>query len=424
MTELSQFSVKIRNFKCFGEQEQGFDQIKPLNIIIGRNNSGKSALLELIENLVKGNPNFSQSLWHGNQPPEIIAESPLSEQELVRVFQTTASGGDIPGNNHWEFGKQFVGKSFSWQPNSEKDHRFVEIDGGGEGRKQFDQINHGDTYLERLANNRSNPFDGKEFMRIFAERNIVPENDSSGQLEVTGDGRGVTNIIQNFLNKAKLPSELVEKNLLNALNTVFMPDANFTDIDCQQLEHGAWEIYLEEKQKGKIPLSHSGSGLKSIILLLVYLHLLPFVFKEQLSEFVFGFEELENNLHPALQRRLLSYLYQKAISEGCIFFLTTHSNVEIYFFSKNEDAQIVHVTHDGNQASCRTVKTYIDNKGILDDLDVRASDLLQSNGIIWVEGPSDRIYLNRWIYLWSDGAILEGNHYQCVFYGGRLLSHL
>lgn len=105
-------------------------------------------------------------------------------------------------------------------------------------------------------------------------------------------------------------------------------------------------------------------------------------------------------------------------------FFTTHSNVEIDLFSKNADAQIIHVTHDGEKALSKTVKTYIDNRGILDDLDVRASDLLQSNGVIWVEGPSDRIYLNRWIELWSSGALSEGNHYQCVFYGGRLLSHL
>lgn len=70
------------------------------------------------------------------------------------------------------------------------------------------------------------------------------------------------------------------------------------------------------------------------------------------------------------------------------------------------------------------MKTYVEHKGILDDLDVRASDLLQANGIIWVEGPSDRIYLNRWIELWTSGALKEGLHYQIVFYGGRLLAHL
>lgn len=54
----------------------------------------------------------------------------------------------------------------------------------------------------------------------------------------------------------------------------------------------------------------------------------------------------------------------------------------------------------------------------------RASDLLQANGIVWVEGPSDRLYFNRWVELWSGGKLREGAHYQCVFYGGRLLAHL
>jgi len=231
-------------------------------------------------------------------------------------------------------------------------------------------------------------------------------------------------IIQNFLNKASLKSSLVEVTLLNELNAIFEPDVTFSDIVCQQLDDDSWEIYLEEKSKGRVALSHSGSGLKTIIIVLVYIYLVPVVAQKKISDFVFAFEELENNLHPALLRRLLSYLYERAQNDRCVFFLTTHSNVEIDLFNKNEDAQIVHVTHDGEKAYCRTVKTYIDNMGVLDDLDVRASDLLQSNVVIWVEGPSDRIYLNKWIDLYSEGKLSEGNHYQCVFYGGRLLSHL
>jgi hypothetical protein len=50
--------------------------------------------------------------------------------------------------------------------------------------------------------------------------------------------------------------------------------------------------------------------------------------------------------------------------------------------------------------------------------------LLQANGIVWVEGPSDRLYFNQWIKEISDGALREGRHYQCVFYGGRLLARL
>ena len=93
-------------------------------------------------------------------------------------------------------------------------------------------------------------------------------------------------------------------------------------------------------------------------------------------------------------------------------------------FSKQNDAQIIHVQQANGNATCKTASTYFDNNGILDDLDVRASDILQANGIIWVEGPSDRIYLNRWIKLWGDGELREGTQYQIVFYGGRLLAHL
>ena len=48
--------------------------------------------------------------------------------------------------------------------------------------------------------------------------------------------------------------------------------------------------------------------------------------------------------------------------------------------------------------------------------------MLQANGIIWVEGPSDRIYLNHWIDLYSKGRFQEGRDYQCAFYGGALLA--
>lgn len=152
--------------------------------------------------------------------------------------------------------------------------------------------------------------------------------------------------------------------------------------------------------------------------------MVPHLEEKPLSQYVFGFEELENNIHPALLRRLNDYIYKAAIENDFSYALTTHSNILIDQFSKQSDAQIIHVTHVNSVATCTTANTYIDNNGILDDLDVRASDLLQANGVIWVEGPSDRIYLNKWISLWSEGELKEGTHYQIIFYGGRLLSHL
>ncbi len=46
-------SIKIKDYKCFVKENdyQGFDVIKPINVIIGKNNSGKSKLLEALVKL-------------------------------------------------------------------------------------------------------------------------------------------------------------------------------------------------------------------------------------------------------------------------------------------------------------------------------------------------------------------------------------
>jgi hypothetical protein len=57
------------------------------------------------------------------------------------------------------------------------------------------------------------------------------------------------------------------------------------------------------------------------------------------------------------------------------------------------------------------------------DLGYRPSDLLQTNCAVWVEGPSDRIYIRRWLTFVSP-TLREGIDYTIMFYGGRLLNHL
>src|SRR5213078_1288701 len=56
-------------------------------------------------------------------------------------------------------------------------------------------------------------------------------------------------------------------------------------------------------------------------------------------------------------------------------------------------------------------------------LGYRASDLLQTNCIVWVEGPSDRIYLLHWLKAVAPDLI-EGVDFSIVFYGGALLARL
>ncbi|MBM2837859.1 MAG: hypothetical protein HW415_484, partial [Deltaproteobacteria bacterium] len=57
-------SIEIKNYKCFGEDPQGFYHLRPINLIIGRNNTGKSTLLEMVERTVMENANFQEAQWH------------------------------------------------------------------------------------------------------------------------------------------------------------------------------------------------------------------------------------------------------------------------------------------------------------------------------------------------------------------------
>jgi len=220
---------------------------------------------------------------------------------------------------------------------------------------------------------------------------------------------------------------------MGELNRIFAEDGRFTEIQIQQHDESKdsnasasdlWEIFLGEEQKKLIPLSNSGSGLKTVFLVLLNLLVAPYIEKKSKETYVYAFEELENNLHPALLRRLFRYLEDYAVENNVHIFLTTHSSTALDLFGSSENAQIVSVTHNGKSAHAKTISAHFDQLSVIAELGAKPSDLLQANGIIWVEGPSDRVYINKWIHLFSDGKWREGRDYQCAFYGGALLARL
>ena len=94
--------------------------------------------------------------------------------------------------------------------------------------------------------------------------------------------------------------------------------------------------------------------------MLLALHVVPVASNlPDLSKWLFAFEELENNLHPAMQRRLFGYLADFADKHKSRFFLTTHSHIVVDMFSQREGAQLIHVEHSGEFATAKTVSTFV-----------------------------------------------------------------
>lgn len=415
---LSQTGIRITGFKSFGKTPVEIQQFAPINIIIGRNNSGKSSIIDLIEECISGKIDIHR-YKRVDSKFDFQFRSTLTKQNLMPVFGQNTSGGGVPGSNHWEFGKQFIDDKV-WVRCSGKlePTEFAEA-------PDFSKIAPAARadYLNRLLRTQISPFSDFKLLRVAAERNVSAEQ-RIPNLDVSPNGQGTTNLIRAFINNENLPSGAVKRDLLTDLNNIYSGDCAFSEISTQENDNGVWEIFLKEDRKGEVRLSHSGSSLKSIFIALCQLKLIPQTASVNLDSLVFAFEEPENNLHPALLRRLLEFLAQERALRGFCMLISTHSPVIIDWASRRSDCQILHVRNDGCEATVRTATSYLDNRDILDDLDIRASDILQANGVIWVEGPSDRIYLRHWIHLESNGMLKEGEHYAIMFYGGKLLSHL
>jgi len=408
-------NFEIKNYKCFGEEGAYIPQFKDINVIIGKNNTGKSSIIDIVKFLTTKNKDFINQKRDG-KTPSLIFDYRLSSEIIRQIFPSNTSGGQLGyGINHQEYGLQFEGDIISFSIN-ETNRNFLKI-------VDKDNIpNEAVRYFESYVSRVQTIFDNKNFIHLTAERDIQPEI-SDNTSEVKPNGIGTTNLIQQIINKSDLDSRLVEVVLLEELNKITQPDINFTRILVQLNDDNKWEIYFENQIDGRIPLSKMGSGIKTILLVLILLIIKPKIESRNASTYVFALEELENNLHPSQQRRLYYYLYNFSQENKCNFFFTTHSNIVIDLYSKLEKTQILHISRIDNKTEIKTISQHSDLNNILDDLDIKASDILQSNSIIWVEGPSDRTYINKWISL-LDPELVEGYHYSIMFYGGRLLSNL
>ena len=426
-------SIHFKGYSCFKKDWAGFDTIKPINVIIGRNNSGKSHLLDLVESLCGDKP-FDRR-W------QYRCSGVLDHESLQGAFLADAGGGDLDGD-HWnDHGRYFVDEVVSWEIIANKVSGVKFLDDSALTRPHSQNSWKGSSYIEQLSNARistliqalrftRHKLNGTTFRRLLADRDIETELPST-ELKLVPDGQGATNIIRRFITSEKLPREVIQEELLTALDSIFGSDGQFSEIQVQVHDEAQtetikdhWEVYLGEDTKGLIPLSKSGSGLKTVFLVLLNLLAVPKIEGKDKPQFTLAFEELENNLHPALLRRLFKYLEDYAVNEESTIFLTTHSSTALDFFGVSDNAQIIRVLHDGESAHTETVHTHSNLIKIISELGARPSDLLQANGLIWVEGPSDRIYLNRWIELYTEGRLREGRDYQCVFYGGALLARV
>jgi putative ATP-dependent endonuclease of OLD family len=385
------YTLKLWNWRKFGSKLNGDPGLeivfnKNLNVLVGENDSGKTAIIDAIKTILGTNSN--DSFW-------------LSEDD----FNNSASNAKIECTFK-SLSKSEEGFFYEWLSFKEDNTTelriilemdlYVDLNGQKKLRKS---IKAGDEGLET-------PMDD-EARQLLTITYLKPLRDAEVELNAGRKSR-IAQIIRNMkeisLGSNPLYEEIVidfenafnnlkgilREPVLNKIKTTI--DEFFNELDRKSPEIRNKDMsFVEILRRLELNIGEVSSGLGSSNLLFIAAELLL------LSEGDIGpkmaiIEEVEAHIHPQAQLRLIKYFEEKSKEKGIQYILSTHSTT-LASSIKLQHQILIYNSEAYPLGEGFTLLNRDDYSYLERFLDATKANMFFAQGIIFVEGDAENLLI-------------------------------
>lgn len=393
-------SLKIKNYKSIQELE--IKQLENACILVGKNNTGKTAILDAIMTACGQKEVCKKHFNEMSRNIEISLQLSLSKEDLQLIHRE----GLISRFKRWElFYQDFCNKFPSYQ-NGRLSYTFI---ANYNGKIRYsDGTKKDNPYIPKILPNIYYIDHRRDIDKIeddilqtgIRERTLGPMRERKCMFDERKHCNGCFLCIGKIEKKSVddlsiLETEkLLEYKLLHAdsddfmqrLNKCFQKNtglkdvlANHINLDVASLLKMDIVRYPENSQTPE-SVHDMSEGIKSIYILSL---LEAYLQEETKLPCILMMEDPELFLHPQLQKTASEILYRLSQKNQVIF--STHAPTMIYNFNKKQIKQ-VQLDDNGNPV----VREQNDIGKILDDLGFSANDLMNVSFVFIVEGKQDK----------------------------------
>ena len=387
--------IAIRRFKSIREvllPGHATDQtLDDLIILIGRNSSGKSNLLEALdyffrefdESFERSIGSVNPELWHGRQEADPI-EWDVTLQLEPREFSMLLGNDFLPlfenaeNRNQVSLLRRIVAtpQDMRWQT-TELKIGAIELarDAKALAPEEISLALGGQTpvpaNLVQVAFSNLSGLLRAQFKYIGAARDSVQPPPSFGNRASIIMPTTLASI--NNLAQGTTPEMRRKWGSLRQKMETTLPNR-------ERVESKVGQLYLQDE-----PLPATGGGAQSELALTHDIETGPPII---------AVEEPENHLHPELIKKTLSYFQSVTTgSNSKQLFVATHSP---FFVDSSNISGIIALVWDGQETKARQIGTKDALRTALYDIGARPSDIFFADLVLIVEGESDKIAFQNW----------------------------